>query len=88
MFRILSASAAVSVLMLGLASAALARTGQFDSMDAMMLVHGQAMHTNCSFMAMIGGKGYCFGSEQSMQAFMEHPRRNVRKANRAFSSVQ
>ncbi len=88
MRRIFFTTTAVSVLMFGLASAALARTGEYQNMDAMMLVHGQAMHTSCSFMAMIGGKGYCFGSEQSMQAFMQHPRRNVRKANRAFSSLQ
>jgi YHS domain-containing protein len=88
MRRIFFTSAAVSVLMFGLASAALARTGEYQSMDAMMLVHGQAVHTNCSFMAMIGGKGYCFGSEQSMHAFMERPRRNIRKADRAFGSIQ
>jgi len=57
-------------------------------MDAMMLVHGQAVHTNCSFMAMIGGKGYCFGSEQSMHAFMQHPRRNIRRADAAYRSLQ
>jgi len=88
MFRIFSASAAVSIMMLGLASAALARTGEFQNMDAMMLTQGQAMHTNCSFMAIIGGKNYCFGSEQSMHAFMEQPRRNIRKANRAFAALQ
>ena len=88
MTRFFTTSAAVSVLMFGLASAALARTGEYQNMDAMMLVHGQVVHTNCSFMAMIGGKGYCFGNEQSMQAFMQHPRRNIRRADAAYLSLQ
>jgi len=88
MIRFFTTTAAVSVMMFGLASAALARTGEYQNMDAMMLVHGQAVHTNCSFMAMIGGKGYCFGSEQSMHAFMQHPRRNIRRADAAYRSLQ
>jgi YHS domain-containing protein len=88
MIRFFTTSAAVSVLMFGLASAALARTGEYQNMDAMMLVHGQAVHTNCSFMAMIGGKDYCFGSQQAMQQFMQHPRRNIRRADAAYRSLQ
>jgi YHS domain-containing protein len=88
MIRFFTTSAAVSVLMFGLASAALARTGEYQNMDAMMLTHGQAVHTNCSFMAMIGGKGYCFGSQQAMHEFMQHPRRNIRRADAAYRSLQ
>jgi len=88
MIRTFLTSTAVSVLMLGFASAALAATGQYQNMDAMMMVHGQAVKTNCSFMAAIGAKSYCFGSEQSMHAFMEHPRRNARKSRAAYNSIQ
>jgi len=54
----------------------------------MALTHGQVIHTNCSFAAHIGGKNYCFGSQQSMHAFMQHPRRNIRRADAAYQSLQ
>lgn len=88
MTRFFTTSAAVSVLMFGLASAALAATGEYNGMDAMALTHGQAVHTNCSFAAQIGGKTYCFGSEQAMHAFMQHPRRNIRRADTAYQSLR
>ena len=88
MTRFFTTSAAISVLMLGLASAALAATDEYNGMDAMALTHGQVIHTNCSFAAQIGGKNYCFGSQQAMHAFMQHPRRNIRRADAAYQSLQ
>jgi len=88
MTRTFKISAAVSVLMLGLASGALAATGKYGNMDAMMLSQGTVMHTNCSIAAQFGGETYCFISQDSMQAFMQRPRRYARRADAAYLSLQ
>ena len=88
MTRTFKISAAVSVLMLGLASAALAATGKYSNMDAMALAQGQVVHTNCSIAAQFGGETYCFISQESMHAFMQRPRRHVRRVDVAYKSLQ
>lgn len=88
MTRTFKISAAVSVLMLGLASAALAAIGKYGNMDAMALAQGKVVHTNCSIAAQLGGETYCFISQESMHAFMQRPRRHVRRADAAYQSLQ
>jgi YHS domain-containing protein len=88
MTRIFSTSTAVSVLMFGLASAALAATGEYENMDAMALAHGNVVKTDCTISSQLDGKTYCFGSQTSMSQFMQHPKRNVRKAHAAYQSMR
>lgn len=88
MIRIFSTSAAVSVMMLGLASAALAATGEYEGMDAMALIHGKAVKTDCSINSQLEGKTYCFGTQDAMNQFMQNPQRNIRKAEAAYKSLQ
>ncbi|HUU67635.1 MAG TPA: hypothetical protein VMW57_10225 [Methyloceanibacter sp.] len=83
MIRTFSTASIVSVLMLGLASAALAATGEYENMDAMALAHGQAVKTDCSINSQVDGKTYCFGSQAMMTQFMQKPKRNARKAQAA-----
>jgi len=88
MIRIFSTASVVSVLMFGLASAALAATGEYENMDAMALAHGKIVKTNCNISSQLDGKTYCFGSQTAMTEFMQHPRRNARKAHAAYQAMR
>lgn len=67
-----------------LAGAMLFATGafaaQFDDMCAMGLALGKDVHTDCSISGEIGGKTYCFGSEDAKTQFMKDPQGNLAKA--------
>ena len=88
MKRTFSISAAISVLMLGLASAALAATGEYGNMDAMALAQGQIVKTDCSISSQLEGKTYCFGSQAAMTQFMANPKRHIRKAEANYQNMQ
>ena len=88
MIRIFSTTSIVSILMLGLASAALAATGEYENMDAMALTHGQAVKTDCNINSQLDGKTYCFGSQTAMTQFMQHPKRNARRAQAAYQTMR
>jgi YHS domain-containing protein len=88
MIRLFSTGSIVSVLMVGLASAALAATGEYENMDAMALTQGKAVKTDCSISSQLEGKTYCFGSQTAMTQFMQHPRKNVRKAQAAYQTMR
>lgn len=88
MIRIFSTTSVVSILMLGLASAALAATGEYENMDAMALAHGKAVKTDCTINSQLDGKTYCFGSQTAMSEFMQNPKRNARKAHTAYQSMR
>jgi YHS domain-containing protein len=88
MKRIFSTSAAVSVLMLGFASAGLAATGEYGNMDAMALSQGQVVKTDCSISSELQGKTYCFGSQASMTQFMQNPNHYIRKAETHYKNMQ
>ncbi|MEZ5828285.1 MAG: YHS domain-containing protein [Hyphomicrobiales bacterium] len=88
MRRTFSTSAAISVLALGFASAALAATGEYGSMDAMALAQGQVVKTDCSIYSQLEGKTYCFGSQASMTQFMQNPKRYIRKAQANYQNLQ
>ena len=55
-------SAVAGAFLLGMATAALALTGQYDNMCTMGLAMGKDIKTDCSINGQIGGKTYCFGS--------------------------
>jgi YHS domain-containing protein len=80
--RMISALAGVAAL--GLATAALAATGEFDNMCAMGLAVGKAVKTDCSINADVNGKTYCFGNQEAKDAFMKDPQGNLAKAEKTY----
>ena len=78
-------SAVAGALLLGLASAALAVTGEFDNMCTMGLASGKDIQTDCSINAQLQGKTYCFGSKEAMTEFMKNPTENLAKAQTYYS---
>ena len=65
---------------LGLATAAMAATGQFDNMCSWGLANQKDVKTDCSVNTTIQGKTYCFSNEQDKAAFLKDPSANVAKA--------
>ncbi len=74
------ASAVAGSLMLATAAVAVAATGEYDNMCTMGLAMGKAVKTDCTINGQIGGKTYCFGSEEAKTAFMKDPKGNLAKA--------
>jgi YHS domain-containing protein len=60
-------------LLLGLGTAALAATGEFDNMCTEGLALHKDIKTDCSVNTVIDGKTYCFGSEAAKTEFYEGP---------------
>ncbi len=78
-------SAVAGAILLGLATAALAVTGEYDNMCTMGLAMGKEVATDCSINAQIGGRTYCFGSQEAMAEFMKDPDANLAKAQTYYS---
>ncbi|MGZ5862245.1 MAG: hypothetical protein ACXWKB_03010 [Methyloceanibacter sp.] len=79
-------SAFAGALLLGLTTAALAATGEFNNMCTEGLALGKDINTDCSINALLDGKTYCFGSEQAKTDFMKDPKGNLAKAQTYYSS--
>ena len=79
-------SAFAGALLLGLTTAALAVTGEFDNMCTQGLASGKDIKTDCSVNAVVEGKTYCFGSEQAKTDFMKDPKGNLAKAQSYYKS--
>jgi YHS domain-containing protein len=79
-------SAFAGALLLGLGTAALAATGEFDNMCTEGLALGKDIKTDCSVNAVVKGKTYCFGSEQAKTDFMKDPEGNLAKAQTYYNS--
>jgi YHS domain-containing protein len=73
-------------LALGLGTAALAATGEFDNMCTEGLALHKDIKTDCSVNTVIGGKNYCFGSEAAKTEFMKDPKGNMAKAQAYYKS--
>jgi len=73
--------------LLGLATAALAVTGEFGNRDAMSLVNGKDTPTDCSINESYGGKTYCFSSQKEREVFMKSPAENLAKAHKEWIKV-
>lgn len=69
-----------------LSTPAMAGTGEYGDMCAMGLALGKKMETDCSINGMIGGKTYCFGSEEAKTTFMKDPEGNLAKASDFYAS--
>jgi YHS domain-containing protein len=78
-------SAIAGAFLLGMATAALAVTGEYDNMCTMGLAMGKDIQTDCSINGQIGGKTYCFGSEEAKTTFMKDPQGNLAKAQGYYS---
>ena len=78
-------SAFAGALLLGLSTAALAATGEFDNMCTQGLASGKEVKTDCSVNATLDGKTYCFGSKEAMTQFMADPSGNLAKAQAYYS---
>ena len=78
-------SAVAGAFLLGLATAALAVTGEFSNMCTMGLASEKDIQTDCSINAQLEGKTYCFGSKEAMAEFMKHPKKNLAKAQAYYS---
>jgi YHS domain-containing protein len=79
-------SAVAGAILLGMSTAALAVTGEYNNMCTMGLALGKDIATDCSVNAQIGGKTYCFGSEQAKADFMKNPEGNLAKAQAYYTS--
>ena len=79
-------SAFAGALLLGLGTAALAATGEFDNMCTEGLALGKDIKTDCKINTTIEGKTYCFGSEQAKTDFMKDPKANLAKAQSYYNS--
>ena len=71
---------------LGLATAAMAATGQFDNMCSWGLANQKDVKTDCSVNTTIQGKTYCFSSDQAKADFMKNPDANLTKAESFYKS--
>ena len=60
-------------MLLGVATAAFAATGEYDNMCTMGLALGKDIKTDCSINATLQGKMYCFGNEEAKTMFMKDP---------------
>ena len=78
-------SAVAGAFLLGMATAALAVTGEFGNMCTQGLATGQDIQTDCSVNAQLEGKTYCFGSKEAMGEFMKNPKDNLAKAQTYYS---
>jgi YHS domain-containing protein len=78
-------SAVAGAFLLGMATAALAVTGEFSNMCTMGLASGKDIQTDCSVNAQLQGKTYCFGSKEAMTQFMADPSGNLAKAQTYYS---
>ena len=70
----------------GLATAAMAATGQFDNMCSWGLANQKDVKTDCSVNTTIQGKTYCFSSDQAKADFMKNPDANLAKAESFYKS--
>ena len=79
-------SVVAGAFLLGMATAALAVSGEFNNMCSMGLAKGQDIQTDCSINAQLVGKTYCFGSKEAMTEFMKNPKENLAKAQTYYSN--
>ena len=78
-------SAVAGAFLLGMATAALAVTGEYNNMCTMGLANGKDIKTDCSVNTQIQGKTYCFGNQSALTQFMADPSGNLTKAQAYYS---
>jgi YHS domain-containing protein len=85
MVRAYFTSAVAGAFLLGMATAAVAVTGEFGNMCTMGLATGKDIQTDCSVNGELQGKTYCFGSKEAKAEFMKNPKENLAKAQTYYS---
>jgi len=85
MTRTFVTSALAGAFALGLATAALAATGEFDNMCAEGLSQHKQIKTDCAINGQVDGKTYCFGNEEAKTMFMKDPQGHLAKAQAYYS---
>jgi len=85
MFRAYITPAVTSICLVGLATAALAVTGEYGNMCTMGLAMSKDVPTDCSVNAQLQGKTYCFSSTSALTQFMADPSGNLAKAQAYYS---
>ena len=88
MFKAYIVPAVAGVFLLGVTSASLAATGQFDNMCTMGLALGKEVKTDCSINETVAGLSYCFGDQNAKAMFMKDPKGNLAKANANYSKMK
>jgi len=88
MVRAYITSAVAGAFLLGMATAAMAVTGEYGNMCSMGLALGKDIQTDCSVNAQFQGKTYCFGSQSALTQFMADPSGNLTKAQAYYSKKQ
>ena len=78
-------SAVAGAFLIGMTTAALAVTGEFNNMCTMGLATGKDIQTDCSISSQVQGKTYCFGSKEAMAEFMKNPTENLAKAQAYYA---
>jgi hypothetical protein len=78
-------SALAGAFFIGMATAALAVTGEYDNMCTMGLANGKDIKTDCSVNTQIQSKTYCFGNQSALTQFMADPSGNLTKAQAYYS---
>jgi len=78
-------SSVAGAFLIGMATAALAVTGESNNMCTMGLATGKDIQTDCSISSQVQGKTYCFGSKEAMAEFMKNPKENLAKAQAYYS---
>lgn len=85
MIRSYVTSALAGAFVLGVATAALAATGEFNNMCTEGLALHKEIKTDCSVNTTYKGKTYCFGNEQAKTEFMKDPAANLAKAETFYA---
>ena len=88
MVRAYITSAMAGAFLLGMATAALAVTGEYGNMCTMGLATGKQIQTDCSINSQLEGKTYCFGSKEAMTQFMADPSGNLAKAQGYYAKLE
>ena len=81
-------SALAGAFLIGMATAALAVTGEYNNMCTMGLALGKDIQTDCSINTEIQGKTYCFASKEAMTEFMADPTGNLVKAQAYYHLIE
>ena len=87
MFGVYLKSAVAGAFLLGMATAAMAVTGEFGNRCTMGLALGKDVQTDCSINAQLQGKTYCFFNKVAMTGFMKNPTGNLAKAQAHYSKI-
>lgn len=61
--------------------------GEFKNYCANSLANSRVYQTKCEVNETIDGKVYCFGSQNSKEAFLKDPKENLKKAQDYFLAL-